>query len=75
MKETDILKDVLDDRVTGQLTYNEHLIKVRNPEARQLFTQLRDDEMRAIVKLQQLIDRLEAKPGIVSRIFTTKQKY
>lgn len=69
MKEVDILKDILEYRVSNQLFYNENLINIRNPGVRQLYTQLRDDEMRAIVKLQQKIEKLEAKPYIVSKIF------
>lgn len=69
MKEVDILKDILEYRISNQLFYNENLINIRNPEVRQLYTQLRDEEMRAIVKLQQKIERLEAKPYIVSKIF------
>lgn len=55
--------------------YNENLITIRNPEVRQVFTQLRDDEMRAIVKLQQKIERLQASPGIISKVFPAKPRY
>lgn len=75
MKELDIYRDILQYRISSQTFYNENLIAVRNPEIRQLFVQLRDDEMRAVVKLQQKIDRLEASPGIVSRIFPAKPGY
>lgn len=75
MKEVDILKDILQSRISNQVYYNENLINIRNPEVRQVYTQLRDDEMRAIVKLQQKIQRLEAPPGIISKIFPTKPSY
>jgi rubrerythrin len=75
MKEKEIYKDILQYRISSQTFYNDNLITVRNPEIRQLFTQLRDDEMRDVVKLQQKIDRLEASPGIVSRIFPSKPRY
>ena len=75
MKEVDILKDILQYRIANQTFYNENLINVRNPEVRQLFTAVRDDEMRAIVKLQQKIERLEANPGIIAKIFPTKPHY
>jgi rubrerythrin len=75
MKELDILKDILQYRISNQTSYNEDLINVRNPEVRQIFTQMRDDEMRGIVKLQQKIERLEAAPGIISKIFPTKKHY
>lgn len=75
MKEVDIFKDILQNRASNQLFYNENLINIRNPEVRQLYSQLRDDEMRAVIKLQQKIERLEAKPYIISKIFPTKPRY
>lgn len=75
MKEADILKDILQYRISNQKSYNENLIEIRNPEIRQVFTQMRDDEMRAIVKLQQKIERLEASTGIIAKIFPTRQQY
>lgn len=75
MKEVDILKDILEYRISNQVFYNEALINVKNPEARQIFTQVRDDEMRAIVKLQQKIERFESKSGIIAKIFPTKSNY
>lgn len=75
MKKADILKDILQYRISNQITYNENLVFIRNPEVRQLFTQLRDDELRAVVKLQQKIARLESTPGIVARFFPTKRRY
>ena len=75
MNEADVYRDILQCRVAGQKKYNDDLIAIRNPEVRQLFTQLRDDEMRAVVKLQQRIEKLESTPGIVARIFPTKSKF
>ena len=37
----DILKDLLEYRIRNQTTYNEHMINVRNPEVRQIFTNQR----------------------------------
>lgn len=75
MKEIDIFKDLLQYRWLNQRQYNEDLLTVRNPEIRQVLTQLRDDELRAVVKLQQRIDRLEASPGVIARIFPTRERY
>lgn len=75
MKDIDILKDILQYRISNQVYYNESLIDIRNPEVRQMFTQLWDDEMRAIVKLQQRIERYQSDPGIIARIFPTKPRY
>lgn len=75
MDEINALKDILQSRISNQVFYNENLIQIRNPEIRQVFTELRDDEMRAIVKLQQRIHRLDASPSIVSKIFPTRSRY
>ncbi|MCG8540055.1 MAG: hypothetical protein MJA82_08970 [Clostridia bacterium] len=74
MKEVDILMDILQYRSSNQLFYNEKLINIRNPEVRQLFSEMREDEMRAIEKLQQKIERLNAKPYIISKIFSIKDR-
>jgi len=47
---------------------------IKNPEARQVFTQLRDDEMRDIVNLQQKIDRIQSSEGIISKLFPLKPR-
>jgi len=75
MRKNDILKDILQVRISNQLYYNENLIAIRNPEVRQVFTQLRDDEMRSIVRLQTNIKRFEASPSIITKMFPVKPKY
>ena len=75
MKDVDILKDILENRISNQEFYNHNLLCVRNPELKQMYTQFRDDETRAVVKLQQKIARLEAPTGIISKIFPTKPTY
>ncbi|OPZ84794.1 MAG: hypothetical protein BWY74_04097 [Firmicutes bacterium ADurb.Bin419] len=75
MKDVDILKDLLENRISNQELYNHNLLTVRNPELRQMYTQFRDDETRAVVKLQQKIARLEAPTGIISKMFPTKPNY
>lgn len=70
-----MLKDILEYKISNQLFYNDNLIHIVNPEARQLFSQMRDDEMREIEKLQQKIKRLQAKPYVISKIFPTKSRY
>jgi len=74
LEVVDILKDILQSRISNQIFYNSNLITIRNPEVRQILTQLRDDEMRAIVKLQQKIDRLQDSSGIISKIFPAKSR-
>ncbi len=75
MKKKDIFKDILQTRMSNQVYYNENLIIQSNPEIRQLFTQLRDDETRSIIMLQKNIQRLESPPGIISKILPSKSKY
>ncbi|TYQ17973.1 UNVERIFIED_CONTAM: hypothetical protein Cloal_0368 [Acetivibrio alkalicellulosi] len=75
MEVVDILRDILQSRISNQIFYNDNLITIRNPEVRQVLTQLRDDEMRAIVKLQQKIDRLQDTSGLIAKIFPTKPRY
>jgi len=75
MTEVEILSDLLEYRISNELFYNENLIHIVNPEARQLFTQLRDDEMREIIRLQQKIQRLQSKTNIIAKMFPTKPRY
>ncbi|HYE82595.1 MAG TPA: hypothetical protein VEG39_10590 [Clostridia bacterium] len=75
MEDIDILKDILQYRIINQVSYNENLVNVRNPEVRSTFTQLRDDEMRDIVRLQQKIERNKGKVGIIAKIVPKKPKF
>ncbi|KUO72860.1 MAG: hypothetical protein APF77_00340 [Clostridia bacterium BRH_c25] len=75
MEDIDILKDILQYRIINQVSYNENLVNVRNPEVRYTFTQLRDDEMRDIVKLQQKIERNKGSVGIIAKIIPKRPKY
>lgn len=70
MNKNDILKDILQSRISNQVFYNNNIITNRNPEVRQVFTQMRDDEMRSIIWLQKKVQRLESPPGIINKIFT-----
>lgn len=75
MDDIDILKDILQYRIINQVSYNENLINVRNPEVRYIYTQLRDDEMRDIVRIQQKIERNKKTSGIIAKIIPGKPKY
>lgn len=75
MKNNDVLRDILQTRISNQLSYNNNVINIRNPEIRQAFTQMRDDEMRSIVKLQKNVQRLEAPPSFITKIIPSKPKY
>ena len=75
MELVDILKDILQDRASNQLFYNHVMVDIRNPEVRRTFLQIRDDEMRDVVKLQEWITRLKKKPNITARLFPSTNKY
>ena len=75
MKDNDILKDLLQFKMSSQAYYNESMMNITNPEARQLFTQMRDDETRAVLKLQQKISRVEAKARIISKILPSRSRF
>lgn len=74
MKELDIMKDFLQTTTSMQIYYNERAVNIRNPEARHLFIQMRDDKMREIIKLQQKISRLQTKPSILARMLPAKTR-
>ena len=74
MKEADVLKDMLQFMVFLEEFYNKSAVEVRNPEARQLFIQFRDEDMRNIGRLQQKIERVETKPKIITRILPSKTR-
>jgi len=53
MNTMDFLHDYLQDEMMLQSMYNKYMMKISNPEVRQLFTQLRDGKMKNITQLQQ----------------------
>jgi hypothetical protein len=74
MKDIDILKDLLSYMTASQSLYNYDAIELRNPEARQLFILIRDDDMRAVEMLQQKIERFESETGIIARVFPNRKR-
>lgn len=52
MDNLDFLHDSLQDEMMLQSMYNKYMMDISNPEARQLFTQLRDEKMKNISQLQ-----------------------
>lgn len=75
MKKDDILKDLLQTKISNEIYYNENIINIPNPEVRQVFTEMRDDEMRNIVRLQKNIQRLESHTNIITKILPSKSKF
>ncbi|WP_084019097.1 hypothetical protein [Desulfuribacillus alkaliarsenatis] len=58
MNKVSWFKDLLHDRMYQQRFFNDWMLLMTNPEARQTFAQMRDDEMRFIILLQQKIDTM-----------------
>jgi hypothetical protein len=72
MKDRDILEDILEHKINNQIHYNENILINKNPEARHVFTQARDDETRDIVRLQQKLERIRSNTSIIGKIFFSK---
>jgi len=53
MNTIDFLQDYLQDEMMLQSMYNNYMMKISNPEVRQLFMQLRDGKMKNVTQLQQ----------------------
>lgn len=58
MNTVDLLQDLLQNEMMLQTMYNKHMIEITNPEARQLFTQLRDTKLQNLAQLQQEIKNI-----------------
>ena len=58
MNNIDLLHDSLQDEMMLQSMYNKYMMKISNPEVRQLFTQLRDSKMKNVSQLQQEIKNM-----------------
>ncbi|NLM10215.1 MAG: hypothetical protein GX213_05455 [Clostridiaceae bacterium] len=74
MTELDILNDLLEYRMMLQKWYNHALLNVVNPEAKALFTRLRDDETRAVLNIQQKLLRKGAPGKIIHKIFPARSR-
>lgn len=55
MNTFDLLQDALQDEMILQSMYNSFMMKISNPEVRQLFTQFRDAKMQNLTQLQKEI--------------------
>lgn len=58
MNKVTWLKDLMENKMYRQRYFNDVMLMMSNPEARQTFAQMRDDEMRQIIILQQKIDTM-----------------
>jgi len=74
MDEMDILTDLLEYKMMLQKWYNHALLNVVNPEAKALFTRLRDDETRDVMNIQQKLLRKGSPANIIHKIFPARSK-
>lgn len=74
MNEVDLLRELQEYRMMLQKWYNDVLLNVLNPEAKALFTRLRDDETRAVMDIQQKLLRMETPNKIIHKIFPSRAR-
>ena len=58
MNKHDKLHDILETEMSNQMLYNKYMMKITNPEVRQLFSQFRDEHMQHITQIQQQAQQL-----------------
>ncbi|MCL6610622.1 MAG: hypothetical protein K6T66_03660 [Peptococcaceae bacterium] len=73
MQTRDLLYDLLQDKIRGQIFYNELMIRMVNPLARDLFRTFRDeDERQALAVLKQFL-AVESKPAILKAFLPARK--
>ncbi len=73
MKRNYISYDILKEKINGQAFYNEMMIRLVNPLAREMFRKFRDDDERHIIKLQKHLIAIESKPSIFKAFINVKK--
>lgn len=58
MNKHDKLQDILATEMSNQMLYNKYMMKITNPEVRQLFSQFRDEHMQHITQIQHQVQQL-----------------
>lgn len=58
MNDINRLNDMLNMETMNQSMYNKYMMKIQNPELRQMLTQMRDGKMQQITQLQQEIKNM-----------------
>ncbi|KJS00716.1 MAG: hypothetical protein VR68_06410 [Peptococcaceae bacterium BRH_c4a] len=62
MKTMDLLYDLLMDKINSQVFYNDIMVRMVNPAARELFKTLRDDEEKRLQEIRRQFLALESAP-------------
>ncbi|NJD03616.1 MAG: DUF2383 domain-containing protein [Ruminiclostridium sp.] len=60
MNDINRLNDMLYTEMTNQSMYNSYMMKIQNPELRQMLMQMRDGKMQQITQLQKEIKKMMA---------------
>lgn len=63
MNKLEKLNDIIETEMAEQMLYNKYMLKITNPEVRQLFTQHRDEHMQHITHLQQQVQQIKKNPS------------
>lgn len=69
MKSMDILYDLLLDKINSQEFYNDMMVRMVNPLARDLFKTIRDEEERDVIIVRKSFLAAESKPMILKAFF------
>lgn len=75
MNKLDLLYDALTDKLWSQHFYNEQVLMMLNPAARDLFTRLRDEEGQHVLALRSAITAMEANLFPPNRIMPGLDKH
>ncbi|MHB8917000.1 MAG: hypothetical protein ACYC4H_03185 [Desulfocucumaceae bacterium] len=65
MKSADILYDLLQNKTSGQIFYNQMMVRAVNPLAVDLFKTFRDDEEKDLAIIRRRLLAQEAKPAVL----------
>jgi len=65
LKTIDLLYDLMLDKISSQLFYNEIMVGMVNPAARDFFKTLRDEEDRHLQEIRRQFLALESTPMIL----------
>lgn len=64
MKSIDIFYDLMQYKLESQIFYNDIMVRMVNPLARDLFKTFRDEDEREVVRIRRFFLSLESRPVI-----------
>jgi hypothetical protein len=72
MNSTDIFYDLLLCKTQSQVFYNDIMVRMVNPMARDLFRTFRDEDEKEVLKIRKIFLNLEARPSIFKSFIRRK---